>query len=130
MNKTKKKSLAPLYYISQGETAEQHLQNIQKVCESGVRLVQLRLKNCTEQEYLNIAKQAKEICNQFNAALIINDSIAVAKAVNAGVHLGQQDETIAKAKSVLKNQLIGAIYWIRPLSVYNHQKEFESDFRS
>ena len=36
------------YYISQGNESEQHLEHIKNVCESGCKLVQLRLKNVEE----------------------------------------------------------------------------------
>lgn len=99
--------LTPLYYISQGGSPLIHLQNIENVCRAGVRLVQLRMKNIDEQLYLETAIEAKQICNKYNTTLIINDNIEVAKKVGVGVHLGKEDESIGKAKTVLENVLIG-----------------------
>lgn len=96
-----------LYYISQGKTSEKHLQNIKNVCENGVKLVQLRMKNVTDEEFLKTAIKAKEICDKFKATLIINDNIFVANKVKTGVHLGKEDESITKAKAILKNKIIG-----------------------
>lgn len=100
-------SLTRLYYISQGENPEEHIQNIRNVCKNGVRLVQLRLKNVSNELYLQTAKKVKVICNEFKATLIVNDNIMVAKEIGVGVHLGKKDESITRAKSVLENVLIG-----------------------
>lgn len=99
--------LPSLYYISQGKTAENHLQNIEKVCENGVRLVQLRLKNVSLNEYKKTAQKAKEICDTYKATLLINDNVEVAKSINAeGIHLGKDDMCPLEARSVLTNEII------------------------
>lgn len=95
------------YYISQGKSPEEHIANIQTVCEAGIELVQLRMKEISEQDFLNTAKQAKEICQAHGSKLIINDNIEVAKAVAAyGIHLGKEDRSPLKAREVLGNQVI------------------------
>ncbi|WP_166384674.1 thiamine phosphate synthase [Polaribacter sp. 11A2H] len=85
--------ISKLQYISQGETPEVHLENIQKVCVAGADWVQLRLKNCDAETILETAKKAREITNSFKARLIINDHYKIAKVIKAdGVHLGKSDE--------------------------------------
>lgn len=96
-----------LYYISQGATPKEHLTNIENVCKGGVRLVQLRLKSYDYTTYLETAIKAKAICKIHKATLIINDSIRVAEKLGLGVHLGKEDDSIIKAKTVLKGVLIG-----------------------
>lgn len=93
------------YYISQGD----HLQNIQNVCEAGVRLVQLRVKNLEEQKLLELARTAQQICKKYNATFIINDHVALAKEIHAdGVHLGQNDISPIEARKMLNTaQIIG-----------------------
>ncbi|MDN3620383.1 thiamine phosphate synthase [Polaribacter undariae] len=82
-----------LQYISQGETPENHLENIQKACVSGADWIQLRLKNFDTETILETANKAREITNSFKAKLIINDHYKIAKSVKAdGVHLGKNDE--------------------------------------
>lgn len=98
------------YYISQGQTPEAHLENIKNVCASGTsKLVQLRLKGCTDRQYLETAVAAKAICDTYGATLIINDNIDVALKANAdGVHLGQHDSTPQEAKNSLpEGKIIG-----------------------
>ncbi len=81
-----------LYYISQGETEERQLQNIKNACDSGCELIQLRVKNVPEALHIRIAEKALVICKEYQAALIINDSVSIAEQINAeGVHLGKND---------------------------------------
>ena len=98
-----------LHYISQGDSPEQHLENIQKACTSGVELVQLRLKNCSEEVVLETAQKAREITGNFQTRLIINDHYKIAKTVKAdGVHLGKTDTCPSIAREYLETwQWIG-----------------------
>jgi len=95
-------SLPKTYYISQGCEGEEHLVNIKNVCESGCKLVQLRLKEVDEGEYIQIARAALEICESFDALLIINDKVRVVLQSGAhGVHLGKDDTDPIEAREVL-----------------------------
>ncbi|NGX85325.1 thiamine phosphate synthase [Aequorivita sp. KMM 9714] len=98
-----------LHYISQGETAGQHQENILKACSQGAELVQLRLKNEDENTLLKTAERAREITKKFQTKLIINDHYKIAKAVQAdGVHLGKTDACPTVARQHLYDwQIIG-----------------------
>lgn len=96
-----------LYYISQGKTTEEHLQNIDKVCSCGVKLVQLRMKNVTDAIYLETAIKAKSICMKNDALLVVNDNLFVAVESEAdGLHLGKNDMPPQDARQQFKG-LIG-----------------------
>lgn len=84
-------------------------QAVEEAIEGGVTLVQLREKNVTEDEYVKIAKSVKKVCDEHGVALIINDDPVVAKACGAaGVHVGQEDMAVERARDVLgPNALIG-----------------------
>lgn len=98
-----------LHYISQGDTPNEHLENIQKACASGAELVQLRLKNVNQEVVLETAKKAREITGHFQTRLIINDDYKVAAAVKAdGVHLGKSDTCPTVARKELASwEIIG-----------------------
>ncbi|MEP2279482.1 thiamine phosphate synthase [Maribacter sp.] len=98
-----------LHYISQGKTPQEHLENIQKACTSGVELVQLRLKKQSEKVVHETAIQAREITAKYQTRLIINDYYKVAAAVKAdGVHLGKTDTSPVIARKALASwQIIG-----------------------
>ena len=101
--------ISNLHYISQGETPEEHLENIRRMCAAGADWVQLRLKNEPFETVLETAKAAKDICDAFQVKLIINDFPEVAKKVNAdGVHLGKQDSCPLEARKLLgPDKIIG-----------------------
>ena len=89
-----------LHYISQGNSQKEHLENIQKACNSGAELIQIHLKNISEKEYLKLATAVREITSHFQTRLIINQHYKIAKTIKAdGVHLGKTDScpTIARA---------------------------------
>lgn len=82
-----------LHYISQGNSPKEVLENIQKACTAGAELVQLRLKDISEKDFLKLAKEVFEITSRFQTRLIINDHYKIAKEIKAdGVHLGKTDD--------------------------------------
>ena len=71
--------------------------------EGGVRMIQLREKDLSGKELFNLAKELRELTNQFGAKLFVNDRIDVALAVGAdGVHLGHQSISVQDVRQVLK----------------------------
>ncbi len=100
--------LHKLQYISQGSTPDLHIQNIKSALEAGVKLIQLRLKNISNEQYIDYATKAKVLCNQYNATLIINDNANVSKSSNAdALHLGLDDMSVLEAKNIVSNKIIG-----------------------
>lgn len=101
--------ISNLHYISQGETPAVHLKNIRRMCAAGADWIQLRVKNESFETVLETAKAAKNICDEFQVKLIINDFPEVAKLVNAdGVHLGKLDSCPVEARKLLgPNKIIG-----------------------
>ncbi len=96
-----------LQYISQGNTAEEHIQNIQTACKAGVRWIQLRLKDTDMATHLHTAIEVRNICDQFEAVMIVNDNIGVAKIAMAdGVHLGLNDTNPKEARVTLGDNFI------------------------
>jgi len=58
----------------------------------GVKVIQLREKECSTKEYLERAKKLKQLTDLHGVPLIINDSAQVAIESGAwGVHVGQND---------------------------------------
>ena len=83
---------------------------IEEAIKGGVKIVQLREKNISTKDFYEKALKVKEICKNYEALFIINDRLDIAQAVGAdGVHLGQSDIPIEKAREILKDKfLIGA----------------------
>ena len=73
----------------------------------GSRWIQYRDKSGDSAKRLREAQQLVALCKQHQAALIINDDVALAAAVNAhGVHLGQGDGSPRAARELLGEDAI------------------------
>lgn len=94
--------LSRIQYISHGDTVEEQKKNILDALEAGCKMIQVRFKNGSKYAVLEVATQARVWCTYGNAMLIINDSVEIAKEVDAdGVHLGLTDSSVAEARSIL-----------------------------
>ena len=82
--------------------------SIERAIQGGVTLVQLREKSVSTLEFLQLAIRVKEITSRYNVPLIINDRLDIALAVDAeGLHVGQDDLPMLKARELFPNKLIG-----------------------
>ncbi len=82
--------------------AKELASQVEQALRGGVTMVQLREKELDEDELLREAFAVKEVCDRYGVPLIINDNIGIALEVDAaGVHLGQSDEDVARAREVL-----------------------------
>ncbi len=78
--------------------------------QGGVRWIQFRTKLLTEAEALAQAFPIAELCRDYGATFIINDSPRLALAAEAdGVHLGPADPSPAEARALLGDYAIVGI---------------------
>ena len=107
----KKKIDLSLYLVTDRElSAGRPLEDIVSAAvRGGVSVVQLREKDCSTIEYINLAWRIKDVLHNTKIPLIINDRLDVAQAVNAdGVHVGQNDMPYHLARQILgPNAIIG-----------------------
>lgn len=107
-----KKLDTSLYFItdSTGFEQQEFLSRVKMALEGGVTLVQIREKNKTTREYIEMAEKVHEITKQYNVPLIVDDRVDVALAIDAeGVHLGQSDMPIDVARKIIGNdKILGA----------------------
>ena len=82
---------------------------IEEAVAGGVDMIQVREKDCSSAELLAWSQKVVALGERLQVPVIINDSVEVAMASQAtGVHLGQDDMSIADARQLLgKNKLIG-----------------------
>lgn len=101
-----------LYFItdSTGYGREEFLRRVRSALEGGVTLIQLREKNRTTREYVDLANAVHEITKEFGVPLIIDDRIDVMLAADCeGVHVGAEDMPVAKARELIgKDKILGA----------------------
>ena len=99
--------IASLHHITQDLPNVSHAEQAALACAGGVKWVQLRTKNKSFDEWCAIAHETKEVCVKHGATFIINDSVEVAKEVEAnGVHLGQSDGSPKLAREQLGAEAI------------------------
>ncbi len=78
------------------------------VLQSGITCVQYREKERTRRAIYEEALELRALTNRYNSTLIINDYADIARAVDAdGVHLGQDDLSLDKARSIMKDRIVG-----------------------
>lgn len=77
--------------------------------QGGMKVLQYRDKTQDKQRRYQEASALLTLCKQYQAQLIINDDVLLAKKLGVGVHLGQEDGSIQKARELLGNTaIIGA----------------------
>jgi thiamine-phosphate pyrophosphorylase len=82
--------------------------SIELAIQGGVTLVQLREKSVSTLKFLQLAIKLKEITSRYHIPLIINDRLDIALAVDAdGLHVGQDDLPMLKARELFPNKIIG-----------------------
>jgi thiamine-phosphate pyrophosphorylase len=74
---------------------------------SGARILQLRLKDRSSRDLLQIATTIAGLCRERGALFIVNDRVDIAKLAGAdGVHVGQDDLPLAAARAVVGDEVI------------------------
>jgi thiamine-phosphate pyrophosphorylase len=79
------------------------------LCDGGVDVLQLRAKDFKAGEIETFARSLLPVTRDFGVPLVINDHPEVAAEVGSeGVHVGQDDEAVAKARALVgANCLVG-----------------------
>ncbi|MFO1375265.1 MAG: thiamine phosphate synthase [Agitococcus sp.] len=102
--------MTQLYLITDSELlAGRLLEAVEQALIGGVAFIQYRDKSTNTAKRLHEAQQLKALCQRYNVPLIINDDLELAVQLGVGVHLGQQDGSIALARQRLgQDAIIGA----------------------
>jgi thiamine-phosphate pyrophosphorylase len=75
---------------------------------AGVRLIQYRDKRASSREIFEISRDIAARVRQWGGIFVVNDRADIARAVDAGVHVGQEDLPVELARRVLEpGKLIG-----------------------
>ena len=101
-----------LYFITDSTIydEEEFLIRVEQALRGGVTLLQLREKNRTTREYIELAEKVHSISKKYGVPLIIDDRVDVALAVDAeGVHVGASDMPVATARKLMgEDKIVGA----------------------
>ena len=82
---------------------------VESCIKGGARLIQYRSKELSKIERNKQAREIKIVCDYYKVPLIINDDIELCRILDAdGVHLGENDDSLEKARLVLgPSKIIG-----------------------
>ena len=101
-----------LYFItdSTNYSEEEFLHRVEQALMGGATLVQLREKEKSTREYIELAEKVHAITKRYNVPLIIDDRVDVALAIDAeGVHVGASDMPVATARRLMgADKIVGA----------------------
>lgn len=101
-----------LYFVTDSNNKEEKefLNIVDKACAGGATIVQLREKNRSGREYLDLAIKTKQVTDKYGVPLIIDDRADIALAADAaGVHVGQSDLPVYAARKIVgENKIVGA----------------------
>jgi len=86
------------------------LEAVEDALRAGLKAVQLREKDLSIRELLDIAYRMRELTARYGARLFINDRVDVAICVNAdGLHIGQSGIPVHAVRSMVgERMMIGA----------------------
>lgn len=100
-----------LYLVTNSDkySEEEFLERIEGALKGGVDILQLREKDKTDLEILNLGKKVKALCDSYKVPMLIDDKPHLAWALGLGVHLGADDLPLEFGRKLLgKDALIGA----------------------
>ena len=82
---------------------------VESCIKGGARLIQYRSKKLSKIEQGKQARKIKIVCDHYKVPLIINDDIELCRILDAdGVHLGENDDSLEKARLLLgPSKIIG-----------------------
>lgn len=91
-------------YLVCGELSDDRLD---AALRGGVHLVQLRMKDATPPELVDVGSRFAALCALHDVPLILNDRPELVEAAGAdGVHLGQDDLPLPRARELLGSERI------------------------
>ena len=84
-----------------------NIEVVEEILSAGVKIIQYREKKKSMREKYKEAFILRELTAKYDAILIVNDHLDLAKIINAdGVHLGQEDYPIEIAREFLGEDFI------------------------
>jgi thiamine-phosphate pyrophosphorylase len=92
-----------LGYVERGNAAR----IVEQMIEGGVDLIQLRGKNKSMGELVDLAAELHELAAKFSTPVIVNDYAEIARAAPVeGVHIGQDDDSIEIARQKAGREIL------------------------
>lgn len=98
-----------------------------EILQNGVKFIQYRSKKYIQDE--KIIKKIISLCEDFDAKLIINDNVKLAKKLKAhGVHIGTEDMSAIQAREFLGNDFIIGVSCYNDINLGLKAKKYGADY--
>ena len=99
-----------LQFITHKSDRFGYVEGAMEALKGGCKWIQLRMKGAEAADIIANGKILRELCNQYEAKLIIDDHVELVETIGAdGVHLGKDDMAIDQARLLLGDgYIIGA----------------------
>lgn len=102
-----RRPLPRLHVLTSAAQRADDLRTIDAVLEAGAPAVQIRVKDRTDRDHLEVARVIVARCRRYGALSIVNDRVDLALAAGAdAVHLGLSDLPIAAARELAGDRLV------------------------
>ena len=115
-----------MYFItdSTNYSEEEFLYRVEQALMGGITLLQLREKDKSTREYMDLAEKVHTLTKKYNVPLIIDDRVDVALAIDAeGVHVGQSDMPVSTARKLMgDDKIVGATTKTVPQALEAYEK--------
>lgn len=100
-------SFPRLHVLTDAHLRSDDLRIVDVVLEAGVPAIQVRIKDVTDREHLDLSRAVVARCDAAGAMCIINDRVDIALAAGAdAVHLGASDLPIDDARALAGGRLL------------------------
>lgn len=97
-----------IYGITDDKSDIRTLDQVNRMINSGIKVIQYRNKYEITQEDISTCKEISKVCRDNAVLFIINDHIWLAEEANAdGVHFGQEDICDKDIQMIRKNMIVG-----------------------
>lgn len=123
--------LAGLYAITDAAQtdASQLIADVEQTLRGGARIIQYRDKSAQHTQRKHTAEQLRRLTREYEALLIINDDVQLAKSVKAdGVHLGRDDQGINTAREQLGAEAIIGMSCYNDFARAQHAADSGADY--
>jgi thiamine-phosphate pyrophosphorylase len=81
---------------------------VEKAIMGGVKVVQVREKEITDDEFIRLSKPIRELCRKNGVVFIVNDRVGTALELDAdGVHVGQDDMPGKQVREIIGDRILG-----------------------
>jgi thiamine-phosphate pyrophosphorylase len=115
-----------LYLVADAEFAAGRdlLGLIGEAVRGGATVVQLRAKNLSSRDFLELGLRAADALTRTGVPLLVNDRLDIALACGAaGVHLGQEDMPVPQARKILGPDRIIGVSVHSPQEAHRAERE-------